>query len=97
MAPRARVTVYLIHFQTPFKHARHYLGSTENLLERLEAHQKGNGSRLMEVIGEAKIQWKVSRTWVGDRKLERDLKSRKNGPRLCPLCREIQGLERGRK
>ena len=33
--------VYLIHFDEPFQHARHYLGYTKNLDTRLAAHRAG--------------------------------------------------------
>ena len=78
--------VYLLHFDTPLKHARHYLGFADNVDERLERHRAGNGSRLMAVIAEAGITWQLVRTWTGDRKFERLLKSRRNAPKLCPIC-----------
>ncbi len=40
----------------------------------------------MEVVSEARIEWKVCRTWPGDRALERRLKNRKEAPALCPIC-----------
>jgi hypothetical protein len=40
----------------------------------------------MEVITDAGIGWHVSRTWPGGRQLERVLKDRHAGPRLCPDC-----------
>jgi predicted GIY-YIG superfamily endonuclease len=79
-------TVYLLHFSTPLYHARHYLGSTSNLDQRLDEHRRGQGARLLEVITELGIGFEVARTWTGDRKLERTLKARKNAPRLCPVC-----------
>lgn len=78
--------VYLIHFNTPYKHAKHYLGSADNLEERLDRHQKGNGARLMQVITEADITWRLARTWPGGRPEERRLKQQKNSPRMCPIC-----------
>ncbi len=81
-------TVYLIHFDkpignpnTPHGQAQHYLGYADDLDVRLARHASGNGARLMEVIA-----WQLARTWTGDRALERRLKQRKNGPRLCPIC-----------
>ena len=44
------------------------------------------GARLMQVVTEARIEWKVSRTWRGDRALERWLKNRMEAPVLCPIC-----------
>ena len=86
-------TVYLIHFSRPIGdlsnphgQAQHYLGYTEDLPTRLEAHGNGNGSRLMEVVTQRGIAWQVVRTWPGDRALERKLKDQHNAPRLCPVC-----------
>jgi predicted GIY-YIG superfamily endonuclease len=78
--------VYLIHFDRPYHHARHYMGWTADLENRLDAHAGGNGARLMQVVAEAGIGWRLARTWRGDRTLERRLKRRHNGPRLCPIC-----------
>lgn len=83
-------TVYLIHFEKPLAHARHYLGYTDDLLTRMKQHRKGNGSRLMQVIGEHGIDWILVRTWRGTRKLERQLKNRKNSPQLCPICQALK-------
>jgi len=79
-------TVYLIHFNGAYKHARHYLGFSENLDKRICDHLCGQGARLMEVVTLAEIEWKVSRTWHGDRGLERKLKNRHEAPKLCPVC-----------
>ena len=79
-------TVYLIHLDTPYKHARHYLGWTTNLDARLHAHRTGHGARLMEVITAAGITWRLVRTWPGGRDRERAIKNRHEAPRLCPEC-----------
>lgn len=82
--------LYLLHFQTPYKHARHYLGYTRDgasLPERLKAHQNGQGARLMAVVRAAGINFALARTLPGDRGRERYLKRMKFTPRLCPICR----------
>jgi predicted GIY-YIG superfamily endonuclease len=84
--------VYLIHFKTPYKHARHYLGSTGNLEARLQLHRNKNGARLMEVVSEAGIEWEVSRLWKCDTredalKLEKRLKGHHGSCDLCPICK----------
>jgi len=82
----AKRIIYLIHFTQAYWHARHYLGSTDNLAARIEAHRSGNGARLMEVITAAGIDWQVVRTWAGSRQVERRIKNRKEAPALCPVC-----------
>lgn len=79
-------TIYLIHFETPYKHARHYLGWTSDLEGRLQAHAAGRGSRLMEVIVAAGIKWSLAWTKEGTRSDERRLHNQNHGPRLCPIC-----------
>jgi predicted GIY-YIG superfamily endonuclease len=46
-------TVYLIHFDAPYKHAKHYIGWTEDLSSRIQSHVAGNGARLISVINAA--------------------------------------------
>jgi predicted GIY-YIG superfamily endonuclease len=84
--------VYLLHFSPPLAHARHYLGWTPDLARRLEDHQTGRGARITQVATERGITLHLTRTWPGDRHLERHLKRRKDAPRLCPICRaELRG------
>ncbi len=85
-------TIYLLHFERPLAHARHYIGYTADLPARLEEHRSGRGARLLEVVTEAGIGFSVARTWEGDRTLERRLKNRKESPRLCPVCRQQTNL-----
>jgi predicted GIY-YIG superfamily endonuclease len=82
----ARGTVYLIHFDIAYKHARHYTGWTADLDARLDAHRHGYGARLMQVITAAGITWQLARTWPGGRDRERAIKDRHQAPQLCPLC-----------
>lgn len=44
-----------------------------------------------EAAARAGIGWTLARTWDGDRNLERRLKNRHNGPKLCPICRAMNG------
>ena len=79
-------TVYLLHLDIPYKHAKHYTGWAKDLDARLEAHREDRGARLMEVVKAAGITWRLARTWPGTRTLERAIKDRHNAPRLCPEC-----------
>jgi len=69
-------TVYLIHLDQRYKHAGHSQHWTRDLTARIAEHLRGQGARLMEVIKDAGITWQVSRTWEGDRNLERAIKNR---------------------
>ncbi len=79
-------TVYLLHFDRPYRHARHYLGWADNLPRRLAHHANGTGARLLQVIREHGIGWTCVRTWPGDRHLEAELKRYKHNSDLCPVC-----------
>jgi predicted GIY-YIG superfamily endonuclease len=82
-------TVYLIHFDQPLHHAKHYLGFAKaDLTARVLQHQAGQGAKLTQAAVAAGIQLILVRTWEGNRKLERTLKNRKNAPKLCPTCKE---------
>ena len=79
--------VYLLHFDRPLAHAKHYLGFTPNsVASRLGKHRANGGSALTRHLNSLGIGYQVSRVWVGGRKLERKLKNRKNAPKLCPMC-----------
>ena len=79
--------VYLLHFEKPYKHARHYVGYANNLNARLEHHANGTGARLMQVIRQAGIGWTLVRIWpTADRATERKIKNWHNAPDLCPVC-----------
>src|SRR5262245_17273271 len=90
-------TVYLIHFNVAYRHAKHYLGYSENLDKRITDHLYGTGARLMEVVTKAGIEWKVARTWPGCRALERKLKNRKDAPHICPICNGPAALNRAKE
>ena len=79
--------VYLLHFDEPLCHAKHYIGYTDDLDKRMETHRAGRGSKLVRAVMENDSDFVVARTWEnGDRTFERHLKDQKNGPRFCPIC-----------
>ena len=91
MAAQVQGVIYLLHFDRPYRHARHYTGwvhSPTFLQPRLGAHRDGVGARLMAVIGEAGIGFQLARTWEGDRHRERALKRQGGASRRCPICRQ---------
>jgi predicted GIY-YIG superfamily endonuclease len=80
-------TLYLLHFDPPLHHARHYLGYSQDSAKRIAAHLAGHGSPLVRAALDAGCTVTLVRTWSnGTRTLERKLKNRHNGPRLCPVC-----------
>ena len=79
-------TVYLLHFDRPYRHARHYLGWAADLDSRLTEHAAGTGARLPAVVRTAGIGWTLARTWTGTRARERQLKRQGGAARRCPLC-----------
>ena len=82
-------TCYLLHFDEPFKHAKHYLGWTEeaDVTARLAAHAAGHGANLIRVINEAGHTWRLARTWVAVTRFEeRRLKNGGGRSRYCPIC-----------
>jgi hypothetical protein len=84
------MTVYLIHFNSRYKHAGHYIGFVAGgkaaLAARMDLHRTGRGANLMGVITAAGIDWSVSRVWYGaSRRDERRLKCQ-GAARYCPTC-----------
>jgi predicted GIY-YIG superfamily endonuclease len=82
------MAVYLLHFDRPYRHPAHYLGSTDDLDGRLADHAAGSGARLMAVIKVAGIGFVLASTWDGGRKRERQLKKQGGRSRMCPICRK---------
>lgn len=79
--------VYLIHFDQPVAHARHYLGYTTNVDQRMAMHSRGAGARLMEVLHERGIHWTLVWVRAGNRTEERRLKNYHKSSQLCPICK----------
>ena len=77
-------TIYLLHFDRPYRHARHYTGWTEDLLDRLDRHATGHGARLVEVIWQAGIGFTLVRVSEGTRHTERAIKNAGGAVRLLP-------------
>lgn len=91
--------IYVLHFDTPLEHARHYTGSTTNLRKRLQAHAKGTGARLTEVIKEKGITWRLASLFQcktnQHRSVERRIKKQNNGPRYCKICQKNPAVPKG--
>jgi hypothetical protein len=87
-------TTYLLHFIDPatgqaarYQHAGHYIGWTQDLPARLQAHASGSGARLVEVITRAGLGFTLARTWPQTTRDREDLlKHIGDARRFCPEC-----------
>lgn len=96
MAADTPGVIYLIHLEPTYKQAGHYLGWTGNGWgTRLRQHLRGQGNPLVRAAVKAGSTVILARLWKGDRNAERRLKNRKEGPRLCPVCKALGRVERG--
>ncbi len=88
MVSNVQGTIYILHFEKPFKHARHYIGWAKDVKKRLKEHTNGNRKScvLTHELKKAGIGFVVAQLIPGTRNDERTLKNRKNTPRLCPIC-----------
>jgi len=78
--------IYILHFSANLSHARHYLGSTNDLEDRVTEHRKGGTAKIVDAARKAGLEFSAHFVRLGDRKIERELKRRRNHKRLCPLC-----------
>ena len=97
--------VYLIHFDGKLHHAQHYVGMTENLVDRMRTHiigktRNGRGSRLVHTFVKLGHAPTVVRTWPTTSRrqalhVEWVIKHKtRNARSLCPEC--TPGAERAR-
>jgi hypothetical protein len=83
--------VYLLHFEHPYHHARHYIGVAldGDVERRFGEHLAGHGSPLVRAVVAAGIRVELALHVDGDRGLERRWYNRRGrGAALCPRCRE---------
>jgi hypothetical protein len=78
--------IYMLRFHQPYKHARHHVGWTADLLDRLDQHACGRGARLIAVIWHAGIGFTLIRVCEGTRATERAIKNAGGAVRYCPAC-----------
>lgn len=89
--------LYLLHFDPPFKHARHYLGWARSIDRRVRCHLTGGqrSSPLVRAALAAGCVVTVARTWPdADRNTERRLKRQGGLSRHCPTCRASGSFHR---
>jgi predicted GIY-YIG superfamily endonuclease len=81
-------TVYVLHFDPPYRHAGHYIGWAQDADARIAQHLAGAGSPLVRAAVRAGSRVRVAATFAGSRYLERRLKRWHNTTaRVCPICR----------
>lgn len=83
-------TIYLIHFDRPLAHAKHYLGwcRGDHFDKRIRSHILGNrGAKIVKAAVAAGIGFSVVATIENvDRNFERKLKNRGSCAKWCPHC-----------
>ena len=86
--------VYVIHFDKPYKHAKHYTGIAINVEKRMKEHRGGYGSRLMQVLKENNIGFRYNiiaeyPSFSDAHAEEKRLKTKVKQPKkYCPICKE---------
>lgn len=82
--------VYLLHFNDPISHAKHYMGCTSQPAIRFGQHAAGHGSRLTRELHSRGIGFTVGMMAVctlGEmRRIERSIKNQRNAARYCKCC-----------
>lgn len=81
--------VYVLHFDPPLQHARHYVGWTDHddVATRLGEHLSGRGSRLVRAAVAAGVKVEIAHVFIGaDRHFERKIKKSTDVCRWCRLC-----------
>lgn len=81
------MAVYILHFDTPLAHARHYVGWANDVERRLQHHRAGTGARFTQVLNERGIGFQLACIYPeADKTFERHLKRTHNTAKYCPLC-----------
>jgi hypothetical protein len=83
--------VYLLHFDQRYEHAGHYTGHADDFDNRVVEQASGDSraARLLQVITQAGIGFRVARLWPGASKAyERSLKNSGGASRYCPICQD---------
>jgi hypothetical protein len=81
--------VYLLHFDRPFKHARHFVGATKSVTT-IKALLQGSATNVQSPLVDAAradgVAFVVARTWLNGYARTNDLPNRHNLGVLCPVC-----------
>lgn len=89
-----RGTVYLLHFDAPYQHARHYVGFSTEIDNRLEVQLRGNGAKLVKRVLEAGINIRLAKEFPNvSLRFEIQLKNRGGATKWCPICKEESNVQ----
>lgn len=90
--------IYLLHFDRPLAHARHYLGWAKNAKARIRHHEKNTSQvAIIDALHKNGIGFEVARIWKNvDRNYERKLKNMHDLSRICPICKQL-GIDRNKQ
>lgn len=80
--------VYLLHFDPPWQHCKHYLGWSPDIGKRLEVHVAGRGARLIRQARTAGSKLILARVWENATPADEHRMKGRGLTELCPLCRE---------
>ena len=83
--------IYILHFESAFWHARHYVGATCDIRARMAIHASGLGARIVGAAKDRGVGFQLGAIGACDAEemygLERKVKDRKGGvSRLCEVC-----------
>ncbi|MEP0546408.1 MAG: GIY-YIG nuclease family protein [Rhodothermales bacterium] len=90
--------VYVVRLRRPLCHARHYVGWTCDLPNRVRQHLTGRGSALLNAANAYGIRWDVVHviacpSWKVAQELERHIKRSRHVTRWCPVERHRAGRD----
>lgn len=94
------MALYLLHFDRPYHHARHYLGFARDIPAmhaRIDTHYNATPGdnqhhRLMQAIRAAGISFTLARVWPDGTRADERRKKQRGHARCCPLCRSAEGV-----
>jgi predicted GIY-YIG superfamily endonuclease len=82
-------TVYILHFSKNLAHAKHYIGFTTDLNQRIKDHHAGNSNsaKIMQAVKQNSITFIIGNIFKNKtRSFERNLKNQKHSNRYCAIC-----------
>lgn len=86
--------VYILHFEqdVPYTYAkmfgdsRHYVGTSTNIVQRIQSHLTGDGSEYTKVAHGLGINFQVAAIFPGEMFSMEQAITRLGGGSLCPIC-----------